>query len=212
MKQVVQASGNTPATRTYNKHSRDDESVMIARFQNGDMEVVADFLDRYGDLLRAHYRRKIGRSMRRLVDSQDLLSTIARRLCMRVKASKIRAVNTKQLWALIYRIGDGALVDRVRIIERLRSLEEVNSPFVNDLRQRLDREDTNTDADFADELNQMCQALHTDADRYILVQWLNGEPLADIAEELDMKAPMIRKRWQRIRETIRAYLLKTEQS
>lgn len=187
------------------------EGALVARFRAGDAEAVGEFLERYGPLVRAHYRRKIGRSMRRLVDSQDLLSTIARRLCQRVKAKRVLATDDRQLWALVYRIGDDALIDRVRIISRLRELESAGSPFVQALRQRLDRPERGSDAEFSEELGAIIESVASPSDRELLVRWLHGETLSQAGEALGLSAPATRKRWQRLREEIRNTLEETEQ-
>lgn len=184
----------------------DTDAELVSRFRAGDSEAVGDFLNAYGPLVRAHYRRKIGRSMRRLVDSQDLLSTIARRLCQRVQAQRVTAADTRQLWALVFRIGNDALVDRVRIISRLREIESADSPFVQALRKRLDVGDADDAGHFGEELAGMLDALESDLDRELLVRWLHGETLASVAGSLGLTAPNTRKRWERLRRTLRVHL------
>lgn len=179
-----------------------DDAGLVGRFRAGDAEAVGEFLERFGPVIRAHFRRKIGPSMRRLVDSQDLLSTITRRLCQRVLGHRVEAENGRQLWALVYRIGNDALVDRVRVVSRLRSLEEAGSPFVNAMRQRLDGQGNTSETEFAEQLALMLTQLDTPEDRELLVRWLHGESLADAGASLGINAPAARKRWQRIRERL----------
>ena len=179
-----------------------DVTSLVERFRGGDSEAVGEFVTRYGPVIRSHFRRKIGASMHRLVDSQDLLSTISRRLCQRVQNGRVSAEDDRQLWALVYRIGNDALVDRVKIVSRLRALESEGSPFVRGMRDRLDQAGTGSSQEFAEELHRMLGLLSTSADRELLVQWLHGKSLADAGASLGMNAAMARKRWQRIRETL----------
>jgi DNA-directed RNA polymerase specialized sigma24 family protein len=178
-------------------------SVLLSRFHEGDTAAVGDFVVRYGPVIRAHYRRRIGRSMQRLVDSQDLLSTIARRLCQRVSNRRVQASDRQQFWALVFRIGDGALVDRMRIVSRLRSLEADTSPFVHMLRERLDRPEDQSGAAFAEELSRMLESLPTDVDRHLLMMWLHGVPSSEAGADFGLSAPAARKRWERIRHVLR---------
>ncbi|HZW08583.1 MAG TPA: ECF-type sigma factor [Phycisphaerales bacterium] len=191
------------ATSAFSGEEDEGVAVLLTRFRAGDTDAVGDFVSRYGPLIRAHYRRRIGRSMQRLVDSQDLLSTIARRLCQRVSNRRIRAVDRRQLWAMVYRIGDGALVDRVRVLARLRSLEADSSEFVHMLRERLDRPEDVAGAAFAEELAAMLASLETEIDRRLLVMWLHGTALGDAGAEFGLSAAATRKRWERIRGHLR---------
>ena len=52
---------------------------LLARIRAGDRDAAAAFLDRYGPLVRRRVRGKLGQQMRRVFDSQDLWSTLARR-------------------------------------------------------------------------------------------------------------------------------------
>lgn len=183
-----------------------DVAPLVQRFRDGDAEAVGEFVDRFGPVIRAHFRRKIGASMHRLVDSQDLLSTIARRLCQRVMNQRIRADDQRELWALVYRIGNDALVDRVKILSRLRSLESEGSPFVQSMRDRLDQSGRAGQREFAEELERLLGLLASSTDRELLVQWLHGKSLADAGAALGINAPAARKRWQRIRETLQQAL------
>jgi DNA-directed RNA polymerase specialized sigma24 family protein len=179
-----------------------ETTELVRRFRAGDAEAVGEFLERYGPVVRAHYRRRIGSSMRRLVDSQDLLSTIARRLCQRVMGGGVRAEDSRQLWALVYRIGNDALVDRIRILSRLQSLECEGSPFVQGLQERLSGAGQRSESEFAEELSRVLDLIESSLDRELLLRWLHGESWADAGEALGLKAPAARKRWQRLRETI----------
>ena len=179
-----------------------DVAGLVERFRGGDSEAVGEFVARYGPIIRTHFRRKIGGSMHRLVDSQDLLSTISRRLCQRVMNGRVRAEDHQQLWALVYRIGNDALVDRVKVVSRLRSLEAEGSPFVRGMRDRLDQQDSGSSHEFTEELNNMLGLLPSSTDRELLMLWLHGKSLADAGASLGMNAAMARKRWQRIRETL----------
>lgn len=197
-----------PLAEHREEHADGDDGLasLLERFQNGDTDAVGEFVSRYGPVIRAHYRRRIGRSMQRLVDSQDLLSTIARRLCQRVSARRVRAADRRELWALVLRIGNGAMVDRIRIVSRLRELEAGSSEFVHGLRARLDREDDPSGAVFAQELSRMLESLPSSTDRTLLLMWLHGTPLAQAGAEFGLTAAAARKRWERIRATLRRTL------
>lgn len=184
---------------------RDGQRItsLVQRLRTGDSEAVGEFLEEYGPVVRAHFRRKIGPRMRRLVDSQDLLSTILRRLCQRMRGTGIRAENHRQFWALVYRIGNDALIDRIQVISRLRELESGGSHFASSMADRLITEGPDADREFATQLGRILDRIESPLDREILVLWLHGHSLLDSGEMLGLTPAAVRKRWQRLRECIR---------
>ncbi len=179
---------------------------MLDRLRKGDSQAVAQFLTEYGPVVRAHFRRKIGPGMQRLVDSQDLLSTILRRLCQRVGGAGIRAENHRQFWALVYRIGNDALVDRIQVVSRLREMQTQGSDFARFMAERLVSSGPQAEHEFTEQLALILERIESSVDRELLVLWLHGRSLSDAGEALGLSPAGARKRWQRLRETIRASL------
>lgn len=176
---------------------------LLERLRAGDPDAVGEFFTEYGPVVRAHYRRKIGRQMQRLVDSQDLLSTILRRLCLRLRGTGIRAENHKQFWALVYRIGNDAIVDRIQVVDRLREMEAQGSEFARAMSERLMTSGPHADRDFAEQLSLVLDRIESSIDRELLVLWLHGHGLSDAGAILGLNPAAVRKRWQRLREAIR---------
>ena len=57
-----------------------DLDSLVSRMAAGDREAVGTFLSLYGPMIRRRVRGKLRMSVRRLFDSQDILSTVGRRL------------------------------------------------------------------------------------------------------------------------------------
>src|SRR5688572_28295557 len=72
----------------------------LGRIRGGDREAAAEFVRLNEALLRRRYRHKLGSALRRIVDSEDLVSTVSRRLDAYVLSGRVRAVTLQQLWAL----------------------------------------------------------------------------------------------------------------
>lgn len=179
---------------------------LLARMRQGDREAAATFITRYDTRLRRRIRGKLDPAMRRLFDSQEILSTVRRRLDQYVRNCQLQAVHENQLWALIFKIADHALIDKVRVFEHLKNVEGSDSTFAQDVLCQLERaERQSAETGGAEiEIEQAMSALPDQVDREILAMWLMGRPHTEIAEELDMASTGVRKRWQNIKQKLRA--------
>lgn len=174
--------------------------------RTGDREAAATFITRYGSRLRRRIRGKLGPAMRRLFDSQEILSTVSRRLDMYVRKGRIQALHESQLWSLIFKIADHALIDKIRVFEHLQNIEGSDGTFARNMLSRLEHAERHheTNGSGAEiEIDQAMNALPDMTDRTILSMWLMGHDHAEIADELDMASTGVRKRWQSIKERLR---------
>lgn len=177
--------------------------VLLARMRAGDREAAAEFIQKYGSRVRRRVRGKLGRAMRRLFDSHDILSTVSRRLDDYVRNGRLEAVREEQLWALVYRIAENALVDKSRIFRRLQRVEDADGPFAHDLLRRLERAETERTEGARIEVDEALQSLDDLTDREILILWLHGKTHTSIAEHVGLAPTGIRKRWQKIKSRLR---------
>ena len=176
----------------------------IDRIRTGDRGAAAAFLTENQAMIRRRYRHKLGRAMRRLCDSQELVSTIARRFDRLVYDKAVRAESERQLWALIFAIGDNALADKGRIVQRLEQVEGPDSDIAREWRIRLARAERNRSDGMEGELDDMLRRLDDPMDRQVLTLWLMGFEHPAIAQEFGIEAVTVRKRWERIRKKLRA--------
>ena len=139
--------------------------------------------------------------MRRLFDSMEILSTVSRRLDRYVLNRQLNAQSESEFWSLIHKITDAALVDKVRIFQRLQRVEGADSSFAHELAAHLER--TATDSDEIEiELDSLLKALDNDTDRQILSLWLAGNEHRVIGEDIGLKTNAVRVRWHRIRQVL----------
>lgn len=181
---------------------------LLTRMRNGDREAAAAFITRYSSRLRRRIRGKLDPAMRRLFDSQEILSTVSRRLDQYVRNGRIQAIHEGQLWSLIFKIADHALIDKVRVFEHLKNIEGSDSTFAQDVLRQLEqaeRQPTARGGGAEIEIEQAMSALPDGTDREILAMWLMGRAHADIAEQLDMASTGVRKRWQNIKQKLRTH-------
>lgn len=191
---------------TSDRHEPDPEEL-VARMRAGDREAAAEFVTRYGPRIRRRIRGKLSPSMRRLFDSQDILSTVGRRLDMYVRSGRLEASGEAQLWALVMKMALNAVVDKARVYKRLQSVEGEDAPFAHDLLLRLQRVESIDEREPELELEHAFSMLSDEVDRQVLTLWLMGMEHSRIAELLELSSDVVRKRWQRIRETLRERLI-----
>lgn len=179
---------------------------LLERMRNGDRDAAAEFITTYGSRVRRRVRGKLGSSMRRLFDSQEILSTVGRRLDQYVHDGKVMADAESQLWSLIFRIADHALIDKLRVFRRLEAIEGSDSRFAYTMLQRLRRADQIRPSGAELEIDRALRLLPDARDRQILSLWLEGNSHAHIADIVGGSVPAVRKRWQSIRERLREHL------
>lgn len=182
------------------------EVPLLERMRAGDREAAAEFMAANADLIRRRYRRKLGPGMRRLFDSMELLSTITRRLDRCIRAQSLRAESDVQLWALIYQIADNCLTNRVKIYARLKEIEGggEDSEIVRLLTDRMRAAESMATAHGPEvELESVFALLDDQTDREILSGWLRGQTHAITADQLSMTEDAVKKRWQRVRQSLR---------
>ncbi|MBC7836083.1 MAG: sigma-70 family RNA polymerase sigma factor [Phycisphaerales bacterium] len=180
---------------------------LASRMRSGDREAVAAFVSEYGPLIRRRVRGKLSAATRRLFDSQEILSTLSRRLDLYVRAGRLEATSESQLWALVFKMADAALIDKVRVTQRLRSVEGEDSPLAAAMLARFDRSARRSSDGPEFELDELLRSLPTAADRQLLSLWLLGNSLKVIGEHLGVPADTARQRWHTLRERLRGSLL-----
>lgn len=185
-----------------------DAADLLERIKAGDRDAAAAFALRYGPLIRRRIGHRLGPRMRRLFDSQDILSTVLRRFDLYVRSGRLMASTEAQLWTLIIRIAEAAVVDKVRLLERLKAAEEADQPWV---RAMLEQSAHGADEDDVGiTLEQALNALTDETDRKILWLWLAGVDHRLTGEMLELRHDAVRKRWQRIREELRRVFTTTQ--
>lgn len=176
---------------------------LVQRMRTGDREAAADFMVHYGPLIRRRVRGKLGATMRRLFDSQEILSTVGRRLDRFVRVGGLEAESPGQLLQLVFRMAEGAVVDKARVFKRLSRVEGEDTEFAQTIARRLSGADENEEDGALISLDAALRSLGCDIDRQILTMWLNGTQHNVIAWDLGMTPAAVRQRWKTIRDQLK---------
>lgn len=201
--------GNRHGGRKTGGESRDagtdncDLDEMIRRMRAGDREAAAAFVMRYSSRLRRRINGKLNPSMRRVFDSQDILSTVGRRLDSFVQSGRMDAASAGQLWSLMHTIAHNALVEKSRQFRRLRRLEDADSGFARELTDRQRQSERRASAAPPIEVEKAISLFDDKIDKQILSLWLSDTRQCDIAQRIDLPPTAVRKRWQKITSRLR---------
>lgn len=180
-----------------------DVPALLERMRDGDREAAATFLSSYGARIRRRIRGKLSPAMRRLFDSQEILSTVGRRLDIYVRDRRIAAGTPGELWSLITKMADHALVDKARAFRRIEELRAEDGEVARALTDRLDRAERRRPDGAAFELARVIESLPDPADREIIALWLAGTEMADIGAMMSLHPGTVRRRWQQILDRLR---------
>lgn len=180
-----------------------DDSVLW-RLQAGDRAAAAEFIQRYGPLIRRRVRGKLSPSARRVFDSQEILATVARRFDAFVAGHRLTTGDEAGVMALVLRMAETAVIDKSRVLQRSRRLEAEDGPFVYALRQRMENADARNADGATQELARLFELVPTPAERELLTLRLHGLSHGSIAWMLGISTDTARQRWQALRDYLRS--------
>jgi DNA-directed RNA polymerase specialized sigma24 family protein len=183
-----------------------DTTRLLAAMARGDRAAAAEFVQRYGPLIRRRVRGKMRAAMRRLFDSQDIISTLGRRLDVYIHSGRFNANSERELWALVLRIAENSVVEKARVFASLQAKEGADSPFAAAVLGRLHAADRHAAGGSEVELDRLLESLPNPIDRQIATLWALGHTHRQIAEELGLSEEQTRQRWARARAAMRSTL------
>ena len=178
-----------------------DVEALLRRIASGDREAAARFVQTYAPVIRQRFRGRLSPSLRRLMDSTDLVATVGRRLDQIIATGGIDVEREGDLWALVNHLAKAAIADKARILSRLRRVEGPDSQWANAFIARAESSRGPSDS-FDDTLDIAMNAAGSDTDRRLLALWLGGWSHIQIAAQLDMTPNSVRQRWHRVRGTL----------
>lgn len=180
---------------------------LVIRIRSGDREAAARYLLDNSNLLRRRVRGRLSPGLRAIFGSEDIVSTVGRRLDEYVRRGLPEIESERDLFALVMRMALNAIVDKERMISRLRRVERGEEVFARQMLRHLQGADPQACAmRFESAVERALQAQGGDTDRKILWMWLMDWRLKDIGAALAMNPPAVRERWKRIKERLRPLL------
>ena len=183
--------------------AQQEPEALLAKMRAGDRTAAAEFVSRFAPRIRRRIRGKLNPAMRRLFDSQEIMSTLGRRLDVFIGAGRLNAESIDQLWALLIRMADNSLIEKARVFRSLEAKEGEDSPLAHSVaRQLRAKERTDPDGPLI-EIDRALHSLEDGMDREILALWLMGSNHVEIGTTVGLAPTAVRKRWQGIRGKLR---------
>lgn len=180
---------------------------LLVRMRDGDRDAAATFLKEYGPRFLRRVRDKIGRRMRNLYDSADLMSTLGRRFDEFVRLRQISAADPRELWRLLDVMIDHAVIEKARKADSVRRLDE--SRGTSEYAAASPREAEQMDEQRR-QLERVWESLPREVDREIMLLRLHGLTHETIALTVGLEPANVRYRWSAIAERIKSEFHSTE--
>jgi DNA-directed RNA polymerase specialized sigma24 family protein len=177
---------------------------LLERMRAGDRGAAAHFLTRYGSRIRRRVRSQITR-IRRIYDSEEILATTGRRLDQFVRRKRLRATSEQQLWKLVFRIANNAVVDKARTFNRFQHVESGDGPFAHLVGSRL-RSAEQGRREMIPDIEWAFEVLRDPLDQTILRHRQLGADNEAIAARVGLTREAVWKRWERIRSKLQTHL------
>ncbi|RNC80973.1 MAG: sigma-70 family RNA polymerase sigma factor [Phycisphaera sp.] len=152
-------------------------------------------------LIRRRLQYKLSGHDRRLFDTQDLLSTILRRVDAMIAKGTLRATTDRELISLVLTMLDNTLIDRHRLMQRIKRLEADDRVWASWVRihERPDDEKIAIDT-----VTELFDSIESADDRLMLSLRLGGASHSMIAEILEISPAACRQRWVSLKREISA--------
>jgi RNA polymerase sigma factor (sigma-70 family) len=176
-----------------------DPDELLRRIGAGDRDAAAEFVRSHEALIRRRMRHKLGSALRRTVDSEDLVSTLSRRLHVYMENTRVEARSPEQLMGLLMTIAQRSINDKLRALRRAERETDPEARLLALVRQH----DQNARETSPIGLDDALRRLESETDREITRMWLGGMDHAEIAVALGISHPAVRKRWERIKTKLR---------
>jgi DNA-directed RNA polymerase specialized sigma24 family protein len=171
----------------------------------GDRTAAARFVELYGVLIRLRIRDKLSAGMRRVMDSEDVLSTVARRLDGMVLEGRLRAETEPELWSLVQSVAFHAVSESHRD-SRLDAEIEDGGCMESD-ESALDSVAAPV-APEAAPVGLIAEAMDRygdEADQRVLSMWMRGSNHTHIARSMGLTPSAVRMRWSRLVRALRSF-------
>jgi hypothetical protein len=167
----------------------------------GDRESIAKYLIENKDRIRSVARRKLSARTRSVFDSEEIASSVFRRMDAFVSEGRLRQCNLAEFWGLIDTMTENNAFNRTQLIERARAFVREDGPYAQELLRRFEL--SKDDERATDLVFRILMFLKDEKDRRILSFRLRGARHSVVAGIVGISEESSRKRWSEICKLLR---------
>jgi hypothetical protein len=161
---------------------------------------VARFVLEHGDQIRALARRKLSGPARTVYDSEDVLSSVLRRMDNLARLGRLRSDSEAELMALIATIAANAALSKTKLLERARAQLAEDGAYARELLSRLDGCGDDDEATLL--VLRIEASIKDQTDRQVFSLMLKGASHKAIGDLLGFSADASKQRWMKIRREL----------
>ncbi len=155
--------------------------------------MLARFVLEHRDEVRAIARSQLRMTTRSVYDSDEIVSTVLRRLDRFVQEGRFSPTSGKDVWTLVSAVTHNTAVSKVRLMERARALVREDGVYATMLVERLNR--CQGDDEAASLVTRIMLLIPSEKDRQIVSLRLRGTTHKVTAQLLGLQEAAVRKRW-----------------
>src|SRR5262245_62300573 len=187
--------------------SEDDFANIIAQVRQGDERAVAELVRRYEHTVLRSVRSRLGKSMRRTLDSMDLVQSVHRSLIIGLKNERFQVTSSAQLIALAAVMVQRKVARHWRRLKRLPTtdLEDTADDLAMPLANIANTEPGPAETASASDLLDQFLSQLDDFDQRLVRLRLDGHSSVETATILGRDSAFIRMRWARLRQKLRKF-------
>jgi len=148
----------------------------------------------------------LGNGVRKVTDTEDVLSTAMRRIDSAVLRGRLEASSDEQFYAFVHGVIERTILEKARGAARLRAREKI----AQEIRMGTPPPEPRGRILVREELSRIGGAIRDPIDREIVLHKGRGLSWAQIAEQVGMDPAAVRKRWSRMRARIRSMITEGE--
>ncbi len=169
-------------------------------FRHLNREEVAAFVLANKSKIQEMARAKLKSTPRTILDSEDVSSSVLRRLDELASRGSVRPRSEVELWAFIGTITSGMAIDKLRLLSRIRALESEGGQYAQLVRLRVER--CSSDDEVALLMHRMAVALPEKRDRHVFYLKMRGANDRSVSLLLGESEAWARKKWYLIRQDL----------
>jgi DNA-directed RNA polymerase specialized sigma24 family protein len=182
--------------------------------KRGDMSALRELIARFAlaneGLIRQQARKKLSAGSRQCEDSEDVLSSVLRRIDLLVSSDRFWVKDPSDIMGLILTVTRNTAVTKVRLAAQAKRLVASDGEYIKALCEKVNQ--CRGDDDAAVLVSRMLLSLDNTDQRQYLELRLRGATHRAAAQVLGISEDAARQRWGVIMKNLRALLTDMEKS